>query len=340
MNLKEEDYLANAEMSEEANYNQIDGIMNNTPEKEKIQEMSEKLEQGIKDVFESEKYKQYLDVMAKFHKYSVNNIMLIMQQNPNATSVAGYNSWKNNFGRNVKKGETGIKIFAPAPYKMKVTKENNVQEIITVPYFKLTTVFDVSQTQGKPLQRLSNELQADVKNYKIFFKILKNCSPVPITFELIQNANGYYSAPENRIAIKQNMSEAQTIKTTIHEIAHAKLHNSNDIKKELAEVEAESVAYIVCQNYGIDSSDYSFGYLASWSSDKDLKELKSSLEVIKTSASQLIVSIDQELEVQYQKKIENIKEKPSIIKALNQKKSISKLEVSKSKQNKNKEMER
>ena len=292
---------------------------------QQVREITDKLEQGIKELFESEKFKEYLTTMSKFYNYSFNNTLLIAMQKPDATLIAGYTSWQRNFDRQVMKGEKGIKILAPAPYKAKEEREKidpatqkpvldadgkPVTETVEVmrPAFKVVSVFDVSQTDGKELPDIAvDELTGSVENYAAFFEALKQESPVPISFEEIPGgAKGYFSHAENRIAIQEGMSEIQTIKTAIHEIAHAKLH-AIDPTERLApeerkdrhtkEVEAESVAYTVCQRYGIETSDYSFGYIAGWSSDKDTKELKGSLETIRSTAAEMIESIDSKLKV-------------------------------------------
>lgn len=290
-----------------------------------IREITDKLEQGIKELFESEKFKEYLTTMSKFYNYSFNNTLLIAMQKPDATLIAGYTSWQRNFDRHVMKGEKGIKILAPAPYKAQEEREKidpatqkpvldadgkPVTETVEVmrPAFKVVSVFDVSQTDGKELPDIAvDELTGSVENYAAFFEALKQESPVPISFEDIPGgAKGYFSHAENRIAIQEGMSEIQTVKTAIHEIAHAKLHAINPDEKvapeerkdrHTKEVEAESVAYTVCQRYGIETSDYSFSYIAGWSSDKDTKELKGSLEMIRSTAAEMIESIDAKLKV-------------------------------------------
>ena len=293
-------------------------------EKQKVQEITEKLEQGLQELFESEKYKSYLNTMSKFHNYSFNNTLLIAMQKPDATLVAGYKAWQRNFERHVKKGEKGIRILAPAPYKIKeeqekidpVTNESMIdkdgmpvmEEVeIKIPAFRAVTVFDVSQTDGKELPELAvNELLAEVDGYQDFMKALDMVSPVPIEYEDIPgDAKGYFSIGANRIAIQEGMSESQTVKTAIHEVAHAKLHSrerekETDISehkdRNTKEVEAESVAYTVCQHFGIDTSDYSFGYIAGWSSGKEMAELKSSLDTIRRTASELISGIETQLQ--------------------------------------------
>lgn len=292
---------------------------------QQVREITDKLEQGIKELFESEKFKEYLTTMSKFYNYSFNNTLLIAMQKPDATLIAGYTSWQRNFDRHVMKGEKGIKILAPAPYKAQKEREKidpatqkpvldadgkPVTETVEVmrPAFKVVSVFDVSQTDGKELPDIAvDELTGSVENYAAFFEALKQESPVPISFEDIPGgAKGYFSHVENRIAIQEGMSEIQTVKTAIHEIAHAKLHAIKPDEKvapeerkdrHTKEVEAESVAYTVCQRYSIETSDYSFGYIAGWSSDKDTKELKGSLETIRSTAAEMIESIDAKLKV-------------------------------------------
>lgn len=291
-----------------------------TKSKDKVKEITDKLENGIKELFEGEKFKEYLDTMSKFHNYSFNNTMLIAMQKPDATLVAGFNSWKNKFERSVNKGEKGIQIFAPAPYKIKkeqtkldpdtdlpvLGKDGKpiTEEVeVTIPAFKVVSVFDVSQTSGKELPTLgADELSGNVKDYEKFFNAVREASPVPIKFaEIDGTAKGFYHHEDKSITIKENMSEVQTIKTAIHEIAHAKLHDRNlkksDIEKpkdrSTEEVEAESIAYTVCQHFGIDTSDYSFAYVASWGTGKDTPELKASLETIRSTASELITSISE-----------------------------------------------
>ena len=348
---------------------------------QQVREITDKLEQGIKELFESERFKEYLRTMSKFYHYSFSNTLLIAMQKPEATYVAGYTSWQRNFDRQVMKGEKGIKILAPAPYKAKEEREKidpstqkpvldadgkPVTETVEVmrPAFKVVSVFDISQTDGKELPDIIvDELSGSVENYAAFFEALKQESPAPIAFEDIPGgAKGYFSPVENRIAIQEGMSEIQTIKTAIHEIAHAKLHSidrpepepawkivmisdggtkrdflsgfaseteaneaaeregwrfvdenrfewrleveedtsaAQDMRKDrhTKEVEAESVAYTVCQRYGIETSDYSFGYIAGWSSDKETKELKGSLETIRKTAAEMIDSIDAKLKV-------------------------------------------
>lgn len=297
---------------------------------QQVKEITDKLEQGIKELFESERFKEYLRTMSKFYNYSWSNTLLIAMQKPDATLIAGYTSWQRNFDRQVMKGEKGIKILAPAPYKAQVEMEKidpktqrpmldadgkPVTETIEVmrPAFKVVSVFDVSQTDGKELPDIMvGELTGSVEQYEDFWRILKEISPVPVGLENIEGgAHGYYHLTEKRIAIDNGMSEMQTIKTLIHEIAHAKLHAidpdekvSPEVKKDrhTKEVEAEAVAYTVCQRYGLETSDYSFGYIAGWSSDKETKELKGSLETIRSTAADMIESIDEKLKLLAQEK--------------------------------------
>ena len=285
---------------------------------EKVKEITARLEQGVQAIFDSDRYKEFLTAMSKFHDYSLNNTILIAMQGGNL--VMGFRQWEKEFDRHVKKGEKGIKIFAPAPYKVKklvdkidpetrkpmLDREGKAikeEKEITVPAFKVITVFDISQTEGKEFPDLSvKPLLADVEQYEDFFAALEKASPVPIAFEQITNgANGYFSLTDKRIAIKEGVSELQAVKTAIHEIAHAKLHDvdlnappeqQNRVDRHTREVEAESVAYTVCQHFGLDTSDYSFGYVAGWSSGKEMTELKASLETIQTTAKELITEIE------------------------------------------------
>ena len=287
---------------------------------ERMKEITDKLEAGIQALFESEQYKNYLTAMSKFHNYSFNNTLLIAMQKPDASLVAGYNKWKDDFERHVKRGEKAIKILAPAPYKVRRQVEKldasgrpipgpdgkplTEEQEVTVPAFKVVSVFDVSQTEGREIPDIAvDELTRSVERYQDFFTALERTSPVPIAFENIESgAHGYYHLEEKRIAIDEGMSELQTLKTAIHEIAHATLHaiDKDAAPEELAdrpdhrtrEVQAESVAYAVCQHYGLDTSDYSFGYVAGWSSGKELSELKASLETIRATANDLITKID------------------------------------------------
>ena len=303
-------------------------LLNSQNSADRMKEITDRLETGIQELFESERYKAYLTSMAKFHSYSFNNTLLIAMQG--GQLVAGYNKWRDDFHRNVKRGEKGIKILAPAPYKVKkevpkldeqgqpvMDKDGNPvteKKEIQVPAFKIVSVFDVSQTEGEPLPSIGvDELAGNVEQYEDFFKALEQTSPVPMAFEDIPGgSHGYYHLTEKRIAIQENMSELQTLKTAIHEIAHARLHNidpeapvteqADRPDSRTREVQAESVAYAVCQHYGLDTSDYSFGYVAGWSSGKDLKELRASLETIRATAHELITAIDGHLaELQQQR---------------------------------------
>lgn len=310
-------------------------LLNGQNSAERMKEITDRLETGIQELFESERYKAYLTTMSKFHSYSFNNTLLIAMQG--GQLVAGYNKWRDDFHRNVKKGEKAIKILAPAPFKAKKEVQKldaqgrpvmgkdgkpvtEVQEI-QVPAFKIVSVFDVSQTEGEPLPSIGvEELTGSVERYGEFFKALEQTSPVPIGFEDIPGgSHGYYHLTEKQIAIQEGMSELQTLKTAIHEIAHSKLHaidpeapaieQADRPDSRTREVQAESVAYAVCQHYGLDTSDYSFGYVAGWSSGKDLKELKASLETIRATAHELITTIDGHL-AQLQKERQAQQEQP------------------------------
>ena len=302
---------------------------------DKVKEITARLEQGIQAIFDSDRYKEFLTAMSKFHDYSLNNTILIAMQGGNL--VKGYSQWQKEFDRHVKSGEKGIKIFAPAPYKVKKLvdkidpdtrkpildsegKTVKEEKEVTVPAFKVVTVFDISQTEGKEFPDLSvKPLLADVEQYEDFFAALEKASPVPIAFEQITNgANGYFSLTDKRIAIKAGVSELQAVKTAIHEIAHAKLHDvdlnapleeQNRVDRRSREVQAESVAYTVCQHFGLDTSDYSFGYVAGWSSGKEMTELKASLETIQATAKELITEIEGHFtELQQQRQAEQEQE--------------------------------
>ncbi len=284
--------------------------------KERLKDITDSIEQGIKELFESDKYKKYLSTMSRFHRYSVNNQMLIYMQRPDATHVAGFNKWRDNFGRNVMKGEKGIKIIAPTPFKKKIEETKldpdtklpmldadgkviTEEKEVKIPMFKPVVVFDVSQTDGKPLPQLASTLTGDVQNYEVFMEALKRSAPVPLAFEaMAANMDGYFSLDEQRIAIREGMSEVQTVCAAVHEIAHSKLHNKDEIGAEeklsraTEEIQAESISYAVCAYYGIETGENSFGYLATWAKDKDLKELRASLETINKTSSSLITDID------------------------------------------------
>ena len=348
--------------------------------RERLQEITAGIEQGIKELFQSEKYAHYLSVMSKFHRYSINNAMLIYMQRPDATLVAGYNKWKNQFGRHVKKGEHGITIIAPTLYKKKIEEmkrdpdtqapilDANGQAImeereVEIPMFRPVKVFDVSQTDGKPLPELVSSLSGTVPNYEAFLEALRRTAPVPIEFEpMAENLDGYFSSDQQRIAIREGMSEVQTVSAAVHETAHSKLHDpkkyeaeptwkivmvseggtKHDFRLDFAteaeaeqaaaeegwryvdenqfewrleveedltavkqavknrnteEVEAESISYAVCQYYGIQTGENSFGYIATWSQDKTLPELRASLETINKAAGELIADIDRHYKV-------------------------------------------
>lgn len=297
--------------------------------KEKMKNITDKLEAGIKEIYTSGKYTTWLKTMSRFHKYSLNNSILIMMQKPNATMVAGYSQWQKDFERNVKKGEKAIRIIAWNPYNREVVRnkvdpdtnipikdENGdyVKEEATekVPSFRIVSVFDISQTEGKELPRLGvNELEGDIDSFDTLFEALKRTCPVPIEFKDIQgSAKGYFKPVEQRIAIKEGMSDIQTIKTTVHEMAHQKLHSGiidNTQTVSSKEIEAESVAYTVCQHFGIDTSDYSFGYVAGWAKDKEMVELKASLLTIRNTASSMIDEIEghiREINLEVEKRVE------------------------------------
>ena len=348
---------------------------NKPTNRERLREITDGIEQGIKELFESEKYMRYLSVMSRFHRYSVNNTMLIYMQKPDATLVAGYNKWKDQFERHVKKGEHGITIIAPTPYKKKIEEQKldpdtkapildkdgkiiTEEKEIEIPMFRPVKVFDVSQTDGKPLPELASSLSGNVPNYEAFMEALRRSAPVPITFEaMVADTDGYFSADHQKIAIRQGMSEVQTVSATVHEIAHSKLHDpkkyemlpswkvvqeseggtKHDFKLDFAtekeaeqfasdmdwryvdenqfewrlaveedptaekqaiknrhteEVEAESISYAVCKYFGIETGENSFGYIASWSQGKELKELRASLETINKTSGTLISDIE------------------------------------------------
>lgn len=293
--------------------------------KERLKEITDSIETGLKELFDSEKYKQYLQTMSRFHNYSVNNQMLIHMQKPNATLVAGFNKWRDQFSRNVKKGEKGIKIIAPTPYKKKIEetkldpdtklpmlddngKEIKVEKEIQIPMFRVVSVFDVSQTAGKPMPQLASDLSGNVQNYDAFVEAIRRSASVPITFEPIDsNTDGYFSMDEQKIVIREGMSEVQTVSALLHELAHSKLHNakvkgevSNDgqtegttkINRNFEEVMPESISFSVCAYYGIKTDENSIGYIGSWSSSEDLKELRASLEIINKASNEIITDID------------------------------------------------
>jgi DNA repair protein RadC len=306
-----------------------------------VREIVQKLEQGIRDFFDGEKYRTYLRTMTRFHRYSVNNTMLIAMQKPEATLVAGFNKWQEQFGRSVKKGEHGIRIIAPAPVKAMKSKERLdpvtgkslrdaqgkplTEEVeVKLPTYRVVSVFDVSQTEGKPLPQLASPLHGDVNRFESLLEALRRTSPVPIVMEKMQEGmDGYFNPQQNRIALREGMSQAQTVSAAVHEIAHALLHNrepSNPMMdngtaipvvagspdagsvesagkrdRKTEEVQAESVSYAVCTHYGIPTEENSFGYIAGWSSGRDIPELKASLEVITRTVSGLIEDVDRHL---------------------------------------------
>lgn len=315
-------------------------MADNNTEKQRVQELTDKLEQGLQDLFNSDSYRNYLSTMSKFHNYSFNNTLLIAMQKSDATLVAGYKAWQKNFERHVNKGEKAIRILAPAPYKIKeerdkidpltqellLDKDGNPQKEeveITIPAFRAVSVFDLSQTDGKPIPELTaKELLSDVEGYQDMIRAVEAISPVPIELEEIAgDSKGYYDREAKRIAVQENMSESQTLKTMIHEVAHSKLHSKEveqdeQMRKDrnTKEVEAESVAYTVCQHFGIDTSDYSFGYIAGWSSGRDTKELRSSMDTIRKTASELITGIEEQLqELQRDREVSQEQTKESIL---------------------------
>lgn len=301
--------------------------MADTTKKDRLKEITEGIEQGIQELFDSDRYAEYLRTMSRFHRYSTNNIMLIHMQKPDATLVAGFNKWRDQFQRHVRKGEKGIQIIAPTPLKKKIetqkldpdthkpvlNEDGTVameEKEVRIPLYKVVTVFDVSQTEGKPLPQLASDLHGDVREYDAFLEALRRASPVPVALQPMEESmDGYFSYDSQSIAIREGMSETQTVSAAIHEITHAKLHNYEQARLAAApegdaatppkkkdrrteEVEAESVSYAVCQYYGIQTGENSFGYIASWSKDRALPELRASLDLINKTASGLISDID------------------------------------------------
>lgn len=268
----------------------------------KIEEITKKLEEGVKGIYEGDGYKAFLDVMSKFHTYSVNNCILIAMQKPEATQVAGFKSWQKNFKRSVKKGEKAIKILAPIPHKFTKEIENEdgekVQKEIQYMTFRAISVFDISQTEGDELPSICKMLEGSAEGFQSLINKLESLSPVPVAYEPISGgANGYYSHATNSIVVDAGLSEQQTIKTLIHEIAHSILHNKDngdekDADKNTKEVQAESVAYTVCNWLGLDTSEYSFGYVAGWSAGREIKELTASMEVIRKTAGEIIEGLE------------------------------------------------
>ncbi len=295
--------------------------------REKLNEITASIERGIKELFQSDKYATYLRTLSRFHSYSARNTILIHMQRPDATAVAGFNAWKNKFQRHVKKGEKGITILAPTPYKKKIEQKKldpvtmapmldqngsviMEEKEIEIPMFRPVKVFDVAQTEGKPLPSLAVTLTGDVQNYEIFMEALRRTSPVPIDFKPLEpHLDGFFSSDSQSITLREGMSEVQTICAAVHEITHSLLHNREKERLSAAagteqaekvkpkdrnteEVEAESVSYAVCQYYGIETSENSLGYIATWSKDRSLPELKASLDTIGKTANALITSID------------------------------------------------
>ena len=307
--------------------------------RDRLKEITASIEDGIKELFQSESYAQYLQTMSRFQHYSVNNQVLIHMQKPDATLVAGFNKWKNQFGRNVIKGEHGIKIIAPTPFKKKIEQEKldpdtqlpmldadgkiiTEEKTIQIPMYKPVTVFDVSQTEGKHLPQLAHDLSGNVANYDVFMEALRRSSPVPISVEVMGGGmDGYFDLEHQDIAIRKGMSEVQTVSAVIHEMAHALLHNRTkdteektpEISRSTEEVQAESISYAVCAYYGIATGDNSFGYIASWSKDKTLPELRESLEVISRTADGLINDIDRHYaEIMKEREAELIAAEPAM----------------------------
>ena len=294
--------------------------------KERIKEITAGIEKGIQELFESDRYQNYLTTMSRFHRYSLNNVMLIHAQKPDATLVAGFNKWKNSFGRHVKKGEKGIQILAPTPYKIKQEEQKldpdtklplldengepvTEEKEVTIPMFKVVSVFDVSQTDGRPLPQISSTLTGDVAEYEVFLEALHRTSPVSISFQAMEpGMDGYFAPKKQEIFLREGMSQVQTICAAVHEIAHSKLHDYEHMteladdgetilvpgekSRNTEEVEAESISYAVCQYFGIETAENSFGYIATWSQGKELKELRASLETITKTSSELITGIE------------------------------------------------
>ena len=299
---------------------------NKQSNKDRIKEITAGIEKGIQELFESDRYRNYLTTMSRFHRYSLNNVMLIHAQKPDATLVAGFNKWKNSFGRHVKKGEKGIQILAPTPYKIKQEEQKldpdtklplldengepvTEEKEVTIPMFKVVSVFDVSQTDGRPLPQISSTLTGDVAEYEVFLEALHRTSPVPISFQAMEpGMDGYFAPKKQEIFLREGMSQVQTICAAVHEIAHSKLHDYEHMteladdgetilvpgekSRNTEEVEAESVSYAVCQYFGIETAENSFGYIAAWSQGKELKELRASLETINKTSSELITGIE------------------------------------------------
>lgn len=299
--------------------NKIQSVQQNNDTKTQVELITEKLEAGMTEIMsDGGKYEDYLRTISKFHRYSLNNTMLIYMQNPEASYVAGFDAWEKKFHRHVKKGAHGLKILAPSPYKME--KDYNIvdpdtnepiigkdglplteRKTVTIPAYKAVTVFDVSQTYGEPLPEIIRTLDGDNSSYTKLMNAIEVVSPVPIEIsEITGRANGYYSQKDKKIVIKDGLSQNQTIKTAIHEIAHALLHDEKSLEhvnwdKNEKEVQAESIAYTVCNHLGLDTSQYSFGYIASWSEGRDLFELKDNMSVIRNTASNIIEGIEKQM---------------------------------------------
>ena len=274
---------------------------------DKVKELTAKLDKGVEEILTSDRYRDYLKQMSKFHSYSFRNSLLILLQNENATFVAGYKTWQNQFNRNVNKGEKGITIFAPCPYKVKKEteftndkgeKEKKVEEIL-IPKFRAVTVFDVSQTSGEPLKEIAEELKGEYKDFSRLFEAIKKCSNFAISFKAGTTEKGCCYTKEKRITIKEGMSDNQTIKTLIHEIAHEKLHSEprENMTVNQREIEAESIAFVVANYFGIDTSSYSFDYISSWQ-EKEIAEVKNSLNTIQETANMLIENIKKNLSLE------------------------------------------
>lgn len=279
----------------------------------KIKELTQQLEKGVEEVLTSDRYKDYLKQMSKFHSYSYSNCLLIFLQNENASLVAGYKTWQTQFNRNVNKGEKAIKIIAPCPVKIKKDvefinskgeKEVKTEEVV-FPRFKAVNVFDISQTSGEPLTQLAEELKGDYKNFENLFNAIKKCSSFDIIMTnetLKEDAKGLCSIEDKTITIKEGMSQVQTIKTLLHEIAHEKLHTERNKTRNQEEIEAESIAFVVANYFGIDTSSYSFDYVFTWQ-EKDKAEVKNSFQTIQETSSSLIEDIKNNLALSKEKSI-------------------------------------
>lgn len=314
----------------------IDWINSRNKRTDELKRLTDQLEKGVTDIFQSDKYKDFLNTMAKFPTYSVNNTILIMQQKPDAQLCQSFTGWKQ-MGRYVKKGEKGISILAPAPYKIEkenVKLDNYGNQVLdkdgevvtektelTIMAFKVVKTFDLSQTDGKELPSIGpGELVGSIEGYPKVIQVLQEISPVPISFEMIEGtAKGFYDLQAKRIVIQDGMSEVQTIKTILHEMAHQKLHDNDlvpeakEITRNGKEVEAESVAYVVCQHYGINTSDYSFSYVAGWSEGKNVPELRAALDKIRQTSADFITQIDERMTVLTAKKEQTAEQSKSLV---------------------------